>query len=207
MANIERDATPPGQPPPASPGSQQPAAEAIRQNSLSTVITPTGRLRKRLSLKSELTLAALPTATVLAMFLIIDRFSTRHLLFTSLASSAFLIYLDPLHAMNNVRTLIMAHVGAALFGIGSWALLGHGYTAGIVAMFVTILYMIVLDVMHPPAASTALLFALGSGSQNQFLLFLLALGITVVLVILQRSAVWLFARLTDEEPPQQARGG
>ncbi|HEU5422183.1 MAG TPA: HPP family protein [Nitrolancea sp.] len=200
MAEHERGAPPPDRPlPPVPP-------EAIRQNSLSTVLTPTGRLRKRLSLKSELTLAALPSATVLVMFLIIDRFSTRHLLFTSLASSAFLIYLDPLHAMNNVRTLIMAHVGAALFGIGSWALFGHDYSAGIAAMFVTILYMIVLDVMHPPAASTALLFALGGDSQNQFLLFLLALGITVVLVILQRSAVWLFTRLTDEEPPEQAPG-
>ena len=170
----------------------------VSQDSLSTVVGPSARLRRRLSLKSELTLAALPTVTVVVMLLITDQFDTRHLLllFTALASSAFLIYLDPLHAMNNVRTLISSHTGAAGFGVAAWWLFGHSYPAAVVAMLVTIFFMIVFDVMHPPAASAALLFARSPDSQHQLIFFVLAVVIVALLVLPQRSGVWLFARLT-----------
>ena len=61
-------------------------------------------------------------------------------------------------------------------------------------MVATILLMVVLDVVHPPAVSTSLTFALRTGAENDFTLFALALGMTVSLVVLQRAAVWLLER-------------
>lgn len=62
-------------------------------------------------------------------------------------------------------------------------------------MVVTIVPMVLLDVVHPPAVSTSLTFVLGAGAETEAALFVLALGMTVALVVLQRTAVWLLARL------------
>lgn len=171
---------------------------SARTSSTASVAGPSPAARRRLTVRSELALAALPTVTVLGMLLLLEVLSSQRLLFASLASSAFLIYLDPLHAMNSVRTLLFAHVGASCLGIAAWFILGHGYTAGAIAMAATIVYMILLDTMHPPAISTSLVFAINRGTESQFWLFLLALLIVATLVVLQRAAVWLFARLTRD---------
>jgi hypothetical protein len=59
---------------------------------------------RRMRLKDELLLALLPTATVLLTLALVEHFGWRHLLCAALASNAFLIYLDPEHEMNAVRT-------------------------------------------------------------------------------------------------------
>jgi len=151
-------------------------------------------LRKRLSLRGELVLALLPTATVLVVYAAVEVLTEQRLLFASLASSAFLIYLDPQHGTNTVRTLIVSHMLAAVLGLTTFLLLGSGYASGGTAMVLTIFLMIVLDVVHPPAVSTALGFALRAGDQNNVVLFGLAVGITATLVGLQRAAVWMLAR-------------
>jgi len=61
----------------------------------------------------------------------------------------------------------------------------------------TIALMILLDAMHPPAVATALSFAFRSGQVSNLLLFALAVGITVLLVALQRLAVWQLARYSQ----------
>ncbi|MDP9375759.1 MAG: HPP family protein [Chloroflexota bacterium] len=153
-------------------------------------------LRSRLDLKGEFALAVLPTLTVLGVLALLETFSRQRLLFASLASSAFLIYLDPLHGMNTVRTLIVSHTLAALAGLLAYWPFGHGYLAGAVAMVATIALMILLDVVHPPAISTALTFAFRAESEDTLILFALALGIIAILVSSQRMAVWLLARLS-----------
>ena len=60
-------------------------------------------------------------------------------------------------------------------------------------MVITIMLTIVLDVMHPPAVATSLSFALRAGSENNLVLFGLAVGITALLVGLERFALWLIA--------------
>jgi CBS-domain-containing membrane protein len=150
-------------------------------------------LRDRLDLRGELALATLPTVTVLAVLALVEALSEQRLLFASLASSAFLIYLDPQHGTNAVRTLILSHLVASLIGWTTFALLGSGYLSGGSAMVATIVLMIVLDLVHPPAVSTAMAFALRAGPQSNFVLFALALGVTAALVILQRAAVWVLA--------------
>jgi hypothetical protein len=64
--------------------------------------------RKRLSLKGEFALALLPTLTILVVLALLEAISRQRLLFASLAASAFLIYLDPQHGTNSVRTLVLS---------------------------------------------------------------------------------------------------
>jgi CBS-domain-containing membrane protein len=151
-------------------------------------------LRERLDLKGELLLAALPTLTILGVLAFVEVLTEQRLLFASLAASAFLIYLDPEHATNTVRTLIAAHMMAAVLGLVAFFAFGGGYVSGGSAMVATIFLMIVLNVVHPPAVATAMGFGLRAGDQSNLLLFGLAVAFTAVLVLLQRSAVWLLAR-------------
>ncbi|MGB5973309.1 MAG: HPP family protein, partial [Nodosilinea sp.] len=104
-------------------------------------------LRRRLNLRGELALAIAPTATVLAVLALVEALSEQRLLFASLASSAFLIYLDPQHGTNSVRTLLVSQMMAAGLGFLIYTLLGPGYLAGGLSMVATIVLMIVLDVV------------------------------------------------------------
>lgn len=151
-------------------------------------------LRKRLDLRGELILASGPTVIVLGVLALVEVLSRQRLLFASLASSAFLIYLDPQHGTNMVRTLVTSHMMAASIGFLTYVLLGPGYPAAGTAMVITILLMIVLDVVHPPAVATSLSFALRAGNENNLVLFGLAVGITAMLVVLERLALWILAR-------------
>jgi CBS-domain-containing membrane protein len=151
-------------------------------------------IRRRLPMRAELTLALLPTAMVLVVLGFVEALSHQRLLFASLASSAFLIYLDPQHGTNSVRTLTVSHLVAALLGWGLFLALGPGYLSAGSAMVATIFLMIMLDVVHPPAVSTAMSFALRAGDAANLLLFGLSLAIIAVLVVLERSAVWMLAR-------------
>ncbi|HEX8274295.1 MAG TPA: HPP family protein [Longimicrobiaceae bacterium] len=161
-------------------------------------LEPGGRagraIRRRLPLRAELVLALLPTAMVLVVLAFVEALSHQRLLFASLASSAFLIYLDPQHGTNSLRTLTVSHLLAALLGWGSFMALGSGYLSAGSAMVATIALMIVLDVVHPPAVSTAMSFALRAGDAGNLLLFGLSLGIIAALVVLERTAVWMLAR-------------
>lgn len=163
-----------------------------------------GRLRgarRRLGLRGELVLALLPTATVLVVLALVDVLSTQRLLFASLSSSAFLIYLDPEHRTNSMRTLLLAQVGGAALGWLTYMVLGAGYLSGGAAMVATIVYMIALDAVHPPAIATAMSFALRAGNAGNLALFGLAVVITALLVILERAAMWLLARHPDPGDP------
>src|SRR5580704_3194922 len=143
-------------------------------------------MERRLGLRNELLLAVLPTVTVLLVLGLVKALSTQHLLCATLASSAMLIYLDPRHKTNTVRTLVLAQMTAALVGWALCWLFGPGYLAAGTSMTVTILLMIVFDAVHPPAASTALAFALRLGESSNLIIFGLAVGITATLVLLQR---------------------
>ncbi|MFN3790038.1 HPP family protein [Massilia sp.] len=156
--------------------------------------SPLPSRRRRLGLRKELLLALAPTATVLLVLALVEAVSSQRLLFASLASSAFLIYLDPGHSVNQARTLVLAQMGAALIGMLAYLVLGPGYLSAGAAMIAAIVLMIVLDVVHPPAVATALSFGLRAGDASNLALFGLALGITVVLLGLQRLTQYLVLR-------------
>lgn len=122
----------------------------------------------------------------------------QRLLFASLASSAFLIYYVPLDRMNSVRVMAIAQgVGCAL-GVAASILLGSGYLAGAVAMVATILLLITLNVVHPPAISTALGFAFVTPRDRTLLLFAVAIVLLGILVMMQRIALWTLHRFEGE---------
>ena len=150
--------------------------------------------RQKIGLKGELLLALMPTLTVLLVLAFIESLSKQRLLFASLASSAFLIYLDPQHTVNNVRTLLFAQTSASAIGVSLCVLLGPGYVSAGLAMLAAIFLMVALDMMHPPAISTALGFGLRSGDASNLVLFGMALGMTVVLVLLQIMVLWFVRR-------------
>jgi CBS-domain-containing membrane protein len=153
-----------------------------------------GSRRRRLGLKGEMLLALMPTLTVLLVLAVVEAVSRQRLLFASLASSAFLIYLDPANAMNNVRTLALSQIGSAAIGLACYLMLGPGYLSGGTAMVLAIAAMIALDAMHPPAVSTALSFGLRAGDESNLGLFIMAVGITAILIVLQRAALWVLRR-------------
>lgn len=154
--------------------------------------------RSRLNLKGELALAIAPTLTVLGVLALVEVLSRQRLLFASLAASAFLIYLDPQHHTNTVRTLVLAQMMAATIGFITHLIIGSGYLSAGIAMVVTIVLMILLDAVHPPAVPTSLSFALRAGNENNLVLFALAVGITAVLVVIERFALWLLAHQSKQ---------
>ena len=68
------------------------------------------------------------------MFALVEVLSRQRILFASLASSAFLIYLDPQHATNSIRTLVISHTMAATLGLGAYLTLGPRYLSGGIAI-------------------------------------------------------------------------
>lgn len=139
------------------------------------------------SLRTDLALAVMPTATVLAVFALVETWSHQKLLFASLASSAFLIYMDPKHEANSVRTVVLTQGMAALVGFGAHALGGGNPWVAGAAMIVVIFAMIGLRVMHPPAVSTALSFALNAGGARSVLLFGVCVALVAGLVLAQQA--------------------
>src|SRR5258706_15776031 len=127
---------------------------------------------RRTRLKDELLLALLPTATVLLTLALAESLGGRqHLLCAALASSAFLIYLDPEHETNAVRTMVLSQMIAAGAGWAAWSVLGPGYGSAGIAMSALILLMIVLNVVHPPAVTTSLAFSLRPDNNSSLVLF------------------------------------
>ena len=155
--------------------------------------------KRRLGLRRELLLAVVPTATVLLVLAFVETLSAQRLLFSSLASSAFLIYLDPDHKVNAVRTLLIAQLGSALLGAAAYELLGPGYASAGCAMVLAIGGMLLLDAMHPPAVSTALSFGLRSGDASNVALFSAAVAVTALLILLQRFALYVARRAARRE--------
>ena len=144
---------------------------------------------RRGGIRNELLLAIPPTVVVLLTAVLLETLRHERILFASLASSAFLIYRDPVHPMNGVRVMVLAHAVAVATGVSSGALLGPGYGAGAIAMIATIVVLIVFHIVHPPAVAKALGFAFFAQPIQMAGLFVVALGLGAALVILQRTAL------------------
>ena len=142
--------------------------------------------------RDKLVLALLPTVAVVPTIALLEAFGRQHLMCSSLASSAFLIYADPGHEMNGIRALVVSQMTAAGVGWLMWLLFGGGFAAAAGAIPLSILLMILLKAVyppaaiHPPALSTALAFAMHTDPTSSFILFAIAVGITGLLVVLQQ---------------------
>lgn len=157
---------------------------------------------KRFDLKTEMILATLPTAMIIAVLLLLKAFSKQELLFASLASSAFLIYLDPKNPTNSIRTLLIAQTSAAIIGYVIYRLIGPGYIPAALSMIAIVLLMIFTKAMHPPAVASALNFAFQRTKPDTLSLFLFALLLLVILIVLQKVSLWLITRKEKTKPAQ-----
>lgn len=168
--------------------------------SLEPTPTRTRFLRKRLSLKEEFTLAVLPLATVLLVLFLIEPLTQQPLLFSSLASSAFFIYLEPRHGANTIRSIAAAHMIAALLGLFFFLMLGPGYTSASVSFISTVILLILFDTVHPPAVGTSLSFALKANNISNLALFGMAVMIIAILVFLEVSLLRILSRFKTGRP-------
>lgn len=159
---------------------------------------------RRVGLVGELLLALPPTLVVLGSVYLLESFRHQRILFASLASSAFLIYRDPGHPMNGVRLMLTAHLIGVAFGVAAALIFHAGYLAGAVAMGGTIIVLIITNLVHPPAISTALGFSFFPDQDRAAGFFVLALVMLAALVILQRVALrtlgHLQARVRERAP-------
>lgn len=153
---------------------------------------------RRYDLRTDILLAVMPAGVMIVVLLLLNSFGKQEILFSSLASSAFLIYLEPEHPTNNVRTLLIAQLSAAVVGYVVYRLIGPGYLSAAISMIVVISIMIVTKAMHPPAVATALVFAFQHAKPNTLLMFFVAVVFVVVLVFLQRISLWLIKRSSDK---------
>jgi len=153
---------------------------------------------RRSGLKRDLTLAILPTVTILLVLALMEVWLKQRLLFASLAASAFSIYIEPHHKNNGVRVLFAAQLGAALVGFGAQHLVGAGYFAAAGAMIVVIAVMVACNAVHPPAVPTALSFAFVPVASTSIVVFAIAVALVGVLVTLQRKADALWRRFEGE---------
>lgn len=162
---------------------------------MGSVLNP-GKPQRELTILQELTLAMLPTLVVLTLLAFVEAFSRQRVIFASLASSAFLIYLDPHHPTNSVRSIVCSHLIAAVSGAATNWSFGEGYPAAAVAMIVTIGGMIAVNAVHPPSVGTSLTFAFRPTDVTVLSLFLLCLAVIAVLVILQNASLRVLKRLS-----------
>lgn len=149
---------------------------------------------RRFDIKTEIVLAVMPAAIIIAVLMLLEAFSKQQLLFSSLASSAFLIYLDPKHPTNSIRTLVIAQLSAALTGYLMYLWIGPGYFSAAVSMIISIAVMILTHAMHPPAVSSALIFAFQYTKVNTLMMFFFAVLLLVILIVLQRASLWIVQR-------------
>lgn len=126
---------------------------------------------KRFDVRTEILLAVMPASLIIAVLMLLEAFSKQHLLFSSLASSAFLIYLDPKHPTNSIRTLIIAQMSAAVIGYIVYVVIGPGYPSAALSMIIAITVMIFAKAMHPPAVSSALIFVFQYTKPNTLMPF------------------------------------
>lgn len=149
---------------------------------------------RRYGIKIDLLLALIPAGIVIAVLVLLQAFSKQQLLFSSLASSAFLIYLEPEHPTNSIRTLIVAQLSAGIIGYLVYLAVGAGYLAAAISMILSIIVMLLAKAMHPPAVSTALIFAFQYKDLNVLMMFAFAILLLVILIVLQRTTLWLIKR-------------
>jgi CBS-domain-containing membrane protein len=136
-------------------------------------------------LAAELALALPATATVLLTLFLIEEITHQRMLFTSLAASVFLIYHDPEHRMNTIRSMLLSYLIAAAAGIGLAWIFSPGYTAAAVALSFTISVLILLRSVHPPALATALGLGFSAEPAQSLPLFMLSVLVVVLLVAVQ----------------------
>lgn len=173
-----------------------------------------------------------PARGVRALYMLINGFVTIGLLgvvamltkspfiFPSLGPTAILLFTNPSHPASTPRSTLLGHTIGILCGYGSLWLLGlthqHSALEGVeipriicaaLALAGTGAFMLLLNVMHPPAGATTLIIALGIIRQPLHLMFI---EISVALLVMQGCIINLvagFAISGDTPEPRRVGAG
>lgn len=138
----------------------------------------------------------------LAIIAFAARLADSTLIFPSLGPTAFLFFFRPLDAASSPRNAICGHAIGILVGFAALLLFGLDATPGVsmagvsvlrilcagLALATTCALMILLNIVHPPAASTTLFVALGAvtNPQNLLILEIAVIALTVQGVVINR---------------------
>ncbi|MHB1416124.1 MAG: HPP family protein, partial [Chloroflexota bacterium] len=145
--------------------------------------------------------------TVVGAIFLVQGLARQPILITSLASSAFLFYYQPLNEVNRFAPLVFGHLLAAGVGFLAALFLPVPYASTAVSIAGTVVLLMVLRLVHPPAISTSLVFSYQPHGVPALLTFALVLFIIAVLGLLyvllrigiQPSRWAHFFGLTSEE--------
>ena len=157
--------------------------------------------RPRWTLWQRCVLATGPTTVILVVYALVESFGHASLLYTSLAASAFLVYLGPRLRVNLIGTLLASQLFAASMGTAAFFAFDGGYLAAGFAMGLTIFFMVLTDMIHPPAVGTALLFGFRAENLENLLLFFVSVLIVVGLVLAQRFVTQALKRKRTHSKP------
>ncbi len=94
-------------------------------------------------------------AIALALLLVADR-NSPFLLFSLGGSTVFLFVLTETEAAQP-RALLGGHIGGALIGILCYQVLGDGLWVSVIAVVLTMMFMVVTRTIHPPAGANPLI--------------------------------------------------
>lgn len=129
-------------------------------------------------------LAVVSTATVLSVLIVIfivQDLIRQPVLITSLASSTFLLYYQPLNEINRFGPLVFGHIIATSIGYLASLLLPVPYVSAAVSMALSIVVLVLLRMVHPPAISTSLVFSYRPHDATVIVTFLLTLAVVIAL--------------------------
>ncbi len=121
----------------------------------------------------------------------------QHILFTSLVSSIFLIYVKPKDPMNDTLTILISQVLATTIGYSSFLLLGDSYLAGCATVTAITFLLVGIDRLHPPAVATSLIFNYRTHAESDFVLFGLLIGLIGVLFLMKKGYSYLENRFAE----------
>lgn len=123
-------------------------------------------------------------ATILVVIFIVRDLAHQPVLVTSLASSTFLLYYQPLNEMNRLRPLVLGHLLSCVTGFVASLVLPVPYLSAAVSIAVSVTAMTLLRIAYPPAVSTSLIFSYRPHDVSALLTFLLTLLVVAVLAFL-----------------------
>jgi CBS-domain-containing membrane protein len=149
---------------------------------------PVSRKRPTFSRLFVVTVATM--VTILVVLIIDQDVGKQPLLVASLASSSFLMYYQPLNEVNRFGPLVLGQLTCAVFGFLANLLLRDPLSSAAVAVSFSVVAMMLLRIVHPPAVATSLVFAYRPHGVSALGTFFLTL-----LVVLVLAAVYVVLNL------------
>ncbi len=137
-----------------------------------------------LSQQRIIVVSSATVGTILAVLFVAQDVAKQPVLITSLASSSFLLYYQPLNEINRFRPLVFSHVISSLIGYIASLIFPVPYISAAVCITLSVIAMLAFRIVHPPAVSTSLVFSYRPHEATALLTFFLTLMVVVILAFI-----------------------